>query len=56
MTHWCDKEGNVSDNDKFDVVYDAATNSGAGEDYKDKASTEIMIISLKHHNIDRSNI
>ena len=55
-THWCDKEGNVSDNDKFDVVYDAATNSGAGEDYKDKASTEIMIISLKHHNIDRSNI
>jgi len=36
-THWCDKEGNVSENDKFDVVYDAATNSGAGEDYKDKS-------------------
>ena len=45
----------MSENDKFDVVYDAATNSGAGEDYKDKASTEIMIIRLKH-NIDRSNI
>jgi len=36
-THWCDKEGKVSENDKFDVIYDAATNSGAGEDYKDKS-------------------
>ncbi len=25
-----------SDGDKFDMVYDACTNSGAGEDYKDK--------------------
>ena len=25
-----------SEGDKFDLVYDACTNSGAGEDYKDK--------------------
>lgn len=25
-----------SEGDKFDCVYDACTNSGAGEDYKDK--------------------
>jgi len=35
--YFADKEGNVSEEDKFDVVYDACTASGAGEDYKDKS-------------------
>ena len=37
-TYYADKDENIADSDKFDVVYDAATASGAGEDYKDRVT------------------
>ena len=37
-TYYTDKDENIADSDKFDVVYDAATASGAGEDYKDRVT------------------
>ena len=37
-TFYADKDENIADSDKFDVVYDAATASGAGEDYKDRVT------------------
>ena len=36
--YYADKDENIADSDKFDVVYDAATASGAGEDYKDRVT------------------
>lgn len=44
------KDGDgIPDTSKFDVVYDAATGSGAGEDYKNKDSKCQIGI---HANID----
>ena len=34
-----------NDKDKFDIVYDACTNSGAGEDYKDKVICVGLLVS-----------
>ena len=36
ITHFKGEEKTIPDGCKFDVVYDAATGSGAGEDYKNK--------------------
>ena len=36
ISHYKDETGDIPDAKKFDVVYDAATGSGAGEDYKNK--------------------
>ena len=36
ITHFKGGEEKIPDASKFDVVYDAATGSGAGEDYKNK--------------------
>ena len=33
----------MSEEDKFDVVYDACTASGAGEDYKDKVNINRIV-------------
>lgn len=43
ISHFKESEAGVPDTAKFDVVYDAATGSGAGEDYKSKS-----IELLKH--------
>jgi len=37
LARYQDGDGNVKEEDKFDVVYDAATASGAGEDYRGRA-------------------
>ena len=37
VKYFSDEDDNIKDDNKFDIVYDAATNSGAGEDYKDKS-------------------
>ena len=37
LARYQDGGGNVKEEDKFDVVYDAATASGAGEDYRGRA-------------------
>ena len=54
VTHFADKEGNVSDNDKFDVVYDACTASGAGEDYKDKVDIAVFTYQSNNDNLVKS--
>ena len=41
LAHFKAEEKTVPDVSKFDVVYDAATGSGAGEDYKNKENCQI---------------
>ena len=39
-----EKEKTIPDVCKFDVVYDAATGSGAGEDYKNKGTVRFLLM------------
>ena len=49
IDHFKGEEKTIPDGCKFDVVYDAATGSGAGEDYKNK---ELSDSSSCKHNIN----
>ena len=37
LEHYSDQEGKVVEENKFDVVYDCASGSGGGENYKEKS-------------------